>query len=79
MDTWRDSNKIMDVIQEAMNDDPESRGILTKFVAVCEVASDDGKRLVYLRGPNADACPLWDAQGLAGFLASDDNAFGGED
>lgn len=63
-ETWTDSQRIQDAIQVAVNTEDDSRGVVTKFIAIAEVLDGDGKKLVAFRGPNSDAVPVWDVRGM---------------
>lgn len=78
-DTWGYAMKLSDAFQEAVNEDGESQGIVTAYVAVVEVMDGDSKKLVAYRGPNADAIPVWVARGMMRQVADDPEWFVGED
>ena len=75
MGEWEDIQAIQDAVQAAINQEAQSEGILTKFVLVAEVLNEDGKKLVFFRGPNAEAIPTWDAKGMIREVIADPQAF----
>lgn len=77
--SWDHAERLGAVLQEIVNDETESRGMVTSFSAVCEVMDADGKKLVTFRGPSSDACPVWLAKGMMREITDDPEAFYGED
>lgn len=78
-DTWGHALKLTDAIQEAVNEEGDSQGIVTAYVAVIEVMDGDSKKLVAYRGPNADAIPMWVARGMLREVSDDPSWFTSED
>lgn len=78
-DTWNHAMKLQDAIQEAVNEEGDSQGVVTAYVAVVEVMDGDSKKLVAYRGPNADAVPVWVARGMMRQVADDPEWFVGDD
>jgi hypothetical protein len=78
-DTWGYAKKLTDAMQEAVNEDGDSQGVVTAFVAVLEVMDGDGKKLVTYRGPNAEAIPVWVARGMLREVTDNPDWFVGED
>jgi hypothetical protein len=79
MRTWEHSEKVLATIQECVNAETDSEGVVTKFVAVVEVMDTDGKKLVTYRGPSNEACPVWDCRGMMQEVMADADWFGGDD
>lgn len=62
--TWTHSEALHERIQEVVNKESDSQGIVTKFVVVAEVMDEDSKKLTCYRGPNEDSVPRWDVRGM---------------
>lgn len=76
---WAHALVLNDAMQEAVNEDGESRGIVTAYIAVVEVMDGEAKKLVAFRGPNSDAIPVWVARGMMREVADDPAWFAKED
>jgi hypothetical protein len=79
LQTWGHAERLSAVLQEIVNDDSDSQGVVTGFAAVCEVMDEEGKKLVTFRGPTSEACPVWLAKGMLRAITDDPEAFIGED
>ena len=75
MKTWEHSEKVQAVLQEVINEERDSEGFVTAFIAVCEVMDGDGKKLVAYRGPSAEASPTWLVKGMVREVIEDSEWF----
>lgn len=73
--TWEDAQALQDALQEAVNREDDSRGVVTAFVAIAEVMDGEAKKLVAFRGPNPDAVPVWLARGMMREVVDDPEWF----
>lgn len=64
MKTWDHSEKVLAILQDVINEDRDSEGFVTAYIAVIEVMDGETKKLVSYRGPNMEAVPVWLAKGM---------------
>ena len=61
--------RMHDALQECLNEDPNGKGIITKYVVVCEVADRDVAQTWFIYRTSEDL-PAWAALGLADGVAA---------
>ena len=76
MAEWKEAEEFHDRIAPYFAKDD---GTLLKWVLVAEVHDGESKKLVSLRGPVADAIPIWDAKGMLRQIADDEGSWSDDD